>query len=273
MRLGMISDLHVDVNLLEGTQSLLDLLSEEVKKQEVKYLLIAGDISNNYVRTLNFIEEIEEKAGVKCLFVPGNHDIWNAEWPNMNAWEIYKELQQFPRNLAKEPFILNDDWVVIGDLGWYDFSFGGQGFDHVKFEQMEIDGRIWKDKLYAAWEMPTVEVHQTFYAKLQMQLEAYSDKQIILMLHVVPHRDFTVPATFHHTWDYLNAFLGSKEYGELILSYPVRYAVFGHVHFRKQLRIDETLFICSCLGYMREWSKPDCPEQEIAESLAIIDIK
>ena len=48
--------------------------------------------------------------------------------------------------------------------------------------------------------------------------------------------------------------------------------VCGHVHYRKQTRVNNTEFICNCLNYSDQWIKTD-PAEEIAEVLKVITIK
>jgi hypothetical protein len=73
-------------------------------------------------------------------------------------------------------------------------------------------------------------------------------------------------------WEYLNAFLGSPEYGELAVRYRVPIAVCGHVHHREQTTEGDTRFVCSCLGYSTEWGDPKDLEGEIERSLTVLEI-
>ncbi|WP_141333847.1 metallophosphoesterase [Paenibacillus sp. tmac-D7] len=76
MRIGILSDLHVDKNNDDEFGTVQEALCSAASATNTDLLIVAGDISNNYVQTLNVLEEIEERAGIPCLFVPGNHDIW-----------------------------------------------------------------------------------------------------------------------------------------------------------------------------------------------------
>ncbi len=270
MKIGILSDLHVDVNYRKD-KNIISNLCRIIEKNQTDILMIAGDVSNNYQVTLDTLNEIEKITGVRCLFVPGNHDIWNIKYPEKTAWDIYSELQSFSGNLSREPFKLNNDWIVIGDLGWYDYSFGNPKFTQKEFDEMEFEGRLWQDKICAKWGRSTIEVHHYFYKKLKLQLEEHKDKNIILLTHAVPHKDFTVkyPSPI---WPYFNAFLGSKEYGELVFDYSVKYAIFGHVHYRTKKIINETTFICNCLGYTKEWRHSDNSFEEINRAFEVIEI-
>jgi len=275
VKIGIISDLHVDLNNPQLTESVQDALVRVVKERGSELLLIGGDISNNCLTTLRVLEEIEQAASVPCLFVPGNHDIWNIEHPGKKAHDTYGAMLAYPRNLARETYSISDKWVVIGDIGWYDYAFADPSYSHEELDQMQRGERTWKDKLYSLWDKPTLEVNDYFVEKLKRQLEANRHRNIILMTHVVPHEAFAVPMP-HDEWGYFNAFLGSRRIGELIETYTdsVRYAVCGHVHYRKTVRLGRTEVICNCLGYVREWlHAKDDAYKEIAEAYVEIEIE
>ena len=73
------------------------------------------------------------------------------------------------------------------------------------------------------------------------------DRNIILMTHVVTHPQFVVP-TPHRIFDFLMHLLGRKIL-IIFMKYPIKYSIMGHVHFRKELRDSDTVYMCPCLGY------------------------
>ena len=234
-------------------------------------MVIAGDIANDYELTLQTLNGIETASGVRCLFVPGNHDIWNEHHPAKTAWDIYDDLKAFRGNLANGPVELVHGWVVLGDLGWYDYTFGNQQYSVEEFDRMKINGRQWQDKHKAVWGASTLEIHRFFHKKLKKQLDAHKNCNIILVTHVLPIADFTVQRPTN-LWQYMNAFLGSKQYGELALDYSVKYSISGHVHYRKQKTYENTTFICNCLNYVSQWINNDDPVLEVARAIKIIEI-
>jgi hypothetical protein len=89
---------------------------------------------------------------------------------------------------------------------------------------------------------------------------------------MLPIEEFTVPVP-NETWDYFNAFLGSRALGDFLLSRPeVKYSVSGHVHYRKQVEKAGKTFICQCLGYSTEWQGTDDPFVEVPKCMKIITI-
>ncbi len=271
LKIGILSDIHVDLEH-DDPRSVLHPLADEIRRREVGLMIIAGDVANDYEQTLESLELLEGRSGVRCLFVPGNHDIWNEKHPGKDAWQTYEALKAFAGNLANGPVRLSNGWVVIGDLGWYDYSFGSELYSTEEFDRMQIDGRLWQDKVKAVWRAPTLEMHQYFYDKLQRQLETHRGENIILVTHVLPIRDFTV-FDLGPIWDYLNAFLGSRQYGELALEYGVTYSISGHVHYRREVKYENTTFICNCLNYLSQWQDNRNPAVEITRAFKTIEIR
>jgi len=271
MKVGFISDIHVDLNRKKGKDIITELLAEEVVKQNLDCLIIAGDISSDYQLSLATVDTLTTYTERKILFVPGNHDIWNEHHPESTAWDTYNALLAHPGNLARGPVFLNKEWAVMGDLGWYDYAFGEPNFSLEEFEKMKFRNKLWQDKVKSIWDRDTREMHKFFLEKLKDSLDKVKDKKIIAVTHVIPIQEFKVNIS-RTMWRYFNAFLGSPEYGELFIDRKVRIAVSGHVHYRKKVQHKDTLFLCVCLGYSIEWFPPRDAAKEIADTLQVIEI-
>jgi len=277
MRIGVISDLHVDLNGGEaGPETFAGQLAEAAGRQRAELLLIAGDVSNRWDLTLRTLEQIQERSGLRVLFVPGNHDLWNEapQLPFGESWgarDSYEALQAFPGNLARGPVELPGAWSVVGATGWYDFGFGHPRFSTEEYERMRFGDRLWQDKVNARWDRPTLAVHRAFLEELERQLIACRGRRLLLVTHVVPLEAFTVRPP-DALWEYLNAFLGSPEYGQLAVRHGVEIAVCGHVHYRRQTRVGRTLFLTRCLGYAHEWPDPADAAGEVERTLAVLDL-
>ena len=277
MRIGVISDLHVDLNEGSGAEgSVVRSLSAAAANARVELLIVAGDVANRYDLTLRILADLEAASGLRVLFVPGNHDLWN-EAPALpfgkawDAWDSYRALLAFPGNLARGLVELAGGWTVIGDLGWYDYAFGHPRFTVQEFDRMRFAERLWQDKVNTLWDRPTLEMHRHFRDTLERQLSAPREGRLILVTHVVSHAAFTVQPP-SRLWEYLNAFLGSPEYGELAVRHGAAAAVCGHVHYRRQTVVGGTRFVCSCLGYSTEWADPRDIAGEVERSLAVLEI-
>jgi len=271
VKIGILSDIHVDMNNT-GKEDVTSAVCRTIETEKIDLFICAGDVADDFRLTIKTMDAIRSRTGRRSLFVPGNHDIWVEYHPEMNSRQIYEALGELPDNLSSEPASLAGDWIAIGDLGWYDYSFGGPEYSKEEFDRMRFGDRVWQDGIKAVWNRDTVEQHRHFYDKLKRQLEEHSDKQIIFVTHVLPISDFTVLQP-NEEWNYLNAFLGSAAYGDLIRRHSnVKYAISGHVHYRKKKRIGETEHICSCLGYVDQWKTGTDPFVEVPAAMTTIEI-
>jgi putative phosphoesterase len=276
MQIGILSDIHVDLN---GGRPVIEALLAVIRRRGVETMIIAGDVSSDYRLTLETLDRLQDSSGIPVLFVPGNHDIWNEAHPDITAWQAYDALEQFPGNLTRGCREIADNWTIIGDLGWYDYAFGGSRYSREDFDRMQFGERVWQDRTKAIWDRHTLEVHRIFYERLDRQLSKAvastsfdsGSPKIVLVTHVLPRREFTVQRP-DPEWIYLNAFLGSPEYGELAIEYGVRYSICGHVHYRKQVTVDGTHFICNCLGYTEEWKWSRDPQIEIDRAFLTLEL-
>ena len=271
MKIGFISDIHVDINMIGGQEIVTDLLAAESRRRGLDILLIAGDISSDYELTLATVDRLIAASGARVFFIPGNHDIWNQRHPGLTAWDTYNALLAHPSNLARGPILLEGNWAVVGDLGWYDFAYGDSSFAREDFERMRYGERTWQDKIYSLWDRDTLAVHAMFMERLGLALDAAKGRKIIVATHVVQVPEFTVsPAG--PMWKYFNAFLGSPDYGRLCQERDVELAVCGHVHYRRRVSQGGTEFVCPCLGYTIEWPAPPDPAAEIARTLMVYEL-
>ncbi|MFC4402537.1 metallophosphoesterase [Gracilibacillus xinjiangensis] len=262
MRLGVISDLHIDVNneMVPSDSSYLDIMKEKISKEQIDVLLIAGDISNDYKISIQFLNDLEKQSKIKVFVVPGNHDYWSKENQVTDTWKIYEAFKQWDGCLSGKPYQLNDEWIVIGDSGWYDYSFGDVAFSEADFNKGNYMDRTWQDFIYTDWNRTNIEMHHHFYQKIREELETHKDKKIIMMTHMLTHPSFTVPMP-NQKWAYFNAFLGSKHYSRLYEDYNVKYGIMGHVHYRKIEHTDKTTMICACVGNNNEWQTKDLAKE------------
>lgn len=269
MKILILSDIHFDINKSES-DPLDEALISYLKSNSPDCLIIAGDLSNNYERTLHYLDKIQNESGIKVLFVPGNHDLWNIEHPEKTTLFIYDSLKEFKGNLCDSPFELNEDWVVIGDTLWYDYSFADRKFSLEDLQTGKFSERNWKDKMYINWETGDIEITNGFIKKIQKQIEKNSDKNIILVSHMLTHPHFTVKN--NELWEYFNGYLGTQKLQGIYEDSPnIKYSIMGHVHYRKTYTENDTDFICNCLNYRKEWYSKKA-EDELKLAVKAIEI-
>lgn len=268
MKSAVISDIHVDIN---KDYEVIEAISEYVQEHGIELLLIAGDIANHVEETIAVVAELERKSGAKVLYVPGNHDMWDEEKAYSNNDEIYQKFLEDEHCLSGRCYE-TDKHIVIGDVGWYDYSFGNQEkYADEDFDKMSIGGRTFLDYLYNTWSQKNKEHSDGFVEKLQKLITDHPGKDIVVMTHVLSHEAFLVPESIGD-WSYLNAFLGTKKLKDLCLKNKVRYAICGHVHYRKNVEEEQTTWLCRCLNYHNEWLGEKDVRMQVAETMEILDL-
>lgn len=274
--LGVISDLHIDNNArnLQKGETFEVLLANLLIEREVDTLLMAGDVSNNYLKTQAFIEEVEDRSGVEILFVPGNHDFWQKEPTEGQAWDIYDFFQKQSQSLIAKPRHLSDEWAIVGNPGWYDYEYADlEKYDLDELAKRRLRFGDWNDKHYVNFGESDRTVSRKMKEQLEQDLKSVGDKKIILMTHVATHSQFVVP-TPHRLYSYMNAFLGAKSYEELYKNkgYDIQYNIMGHVHFQQRYYSDQCLHMMACLGNRRHWLNKDNVKAELSNALLTFTI-
>lgn len=260
MKTVFISDIHVDEN---KNYDVVGCLVSYLKEEQAELLVLAGDISGAWQLTQAVVRDLEERSGVEVVYVPGNHDMWNHEREHIRNDEIYQHYLNDSHCLSRAPRRVGS-YVLIGDIGWYDYSFGNPVIPTAEFEKMQKDGRVWQDSRWNDWTEDNKKKSEWFLDKLASQMEEWKNTPQVLVTHMLPAEAFCVPISENNEldWGYFNAFLGTKKLKELYQRYPVKYAVCGHVHFRASYDEGGTHWMCRCLNYEREWrGEKDCLAQ------------
>ena len=226
MRIGFLNDLHIthNVNMIKEA---LDVVCQAAKDAEIDKLFIAGDTSESYKITLDFVDLLSE-AGMDTYAIFGNHEYWSINYED--ALNINHD-----RYIHGKAVELVNDYVVIGIDGMFDYSFVLDVDNH-------SNRRLFKDKnvLNTIGERTFdlkrnkirnyEEVFTDMNSKLISLLRKHKDKNIILMTHYVPSSEFILYTDYDDTWNANNAFMGSTKYQKLAEEYGVDKVIFGHTN-------------------------------------------
>jgi len=274
MRIGALSDLHIDRNVweMDAEETTLSILTDIVKEKAVDVLLIAGDISNHYQKSHAFLEELAEASQVPVKFVPGNHDYWAKEHNVTDSHRINDFFNKQTYSLVGSPYALSEDWAVVGTPGWYDYGYADQDkYSEAQFEKKKYGFASWNDLHFVNWGQKDKQVSQAMLDQLYEDLHAVKDKKIILMTHVATHPEFVVPLP-HRIYNFANAYLGAKRYEAVYDDFDsIKYSIMGHVHFRKVIRDAGRTFISPCLGSSKHWTDKRLRNQ-LEKSLVTFDL-
>lgn len=272
MRIGTLSDLHIDRNDEYSGLNAERTLADLVKEREIDYLLIAGDISNHYEKTHAFIKKVEQLSQVPVFFVPGNHDYWARDHDETDTCKLNAFFNEQTYSLVDKPVLIGENWAVVGTPGWYDYGYGNsQKYDNEAFEKKQYGFASWNDRHYVDWGKSDQQISQDMLTQLKQDLKSVGNRQIILMTHVATHPQFVIPLP-HRIYNYANAFLGAKSYEQVYTDFPnIKYSIMGHVHFRKVVRDKERTYITACVGNHKHWKIKDFKTQ-LDKSLVTFDI-
>ncbi len=272
MKIGFISDLHIDRNYERPPQDYLSILRTVAAERKLEMLVIGGDISNHYTKTLSFVEKLQSQAGIPVYFIPGNHDFWEEKEAVKDTKGIYQLYKAHPQSLIETPVRLNEEYTLVGHPGWYNHAI----YDKERFSSDEVEhGKFrwtyWQDKLRMDWEMSDREVSKVFSQIIEEDLKKVTTPKTILQTHVVTIPEFTMPMP-HRIFDFFNAYMATDDLKQIYTKYPISHQLMGHVHFRSEILRNETQFITNSLGYRREWWSKDL-EREVQKSLYVLDLE
>ena len=248
VRLFVPSDLHLLVDA-RGDRSAEALAAYVCKAANPKDILILlGDLGHGDAGIRRCLALFTGFPGAK-LVVAGNHDIWTD--PGGNSLAQHRALGQVFRlygfqPLEEAPTIVNG-LAFAGCMGWYDYSFQDPiGIEEQWYRAKTYPGDsrpTWIDAKQAHWNnMSDSDVVDWQLSCLRRQLESLDSKseKIVVAMHHVP----TKKLLFHprclvpRRWRFLNAFLGSVRFEQLLREYASKIAaVFcGHIHLARDVR-------------------------------------
>lgn len=255
VKAALISDLHFDVNR-QNIDQLLPQQAGYLMQQGVGLYLIAGDITNHFAQSLDYVERIQRLiAPAKVRFIAGNHDmLHDVTYAALESPLAPTYLHQGQLDVA------GTNWRIIGNNGWYDYQFADNLINR--------DFPTWKR---AFWVDSTIEQPQTDPERMTHVLTAVEaqlvqaqaeHKRVLMMTHFVPRRDYIRYTDDDRFWNMANAMLGSPRLGQLLEDYHVEIVQFGHVHRHFAPRqFNGTTYYDQAVGYhnkrINEWTQTD----------------
>lgn len=255
MKIGVISDIHIDEQ--KDEMEFEEIFAQCINESEADVILIAGDISEYYKRSLNFIKRLRGKIHAGIYFCPGNHDLWSKYEPEIHADDITACMREEDEGfLQNDAVFLTENTVLISGCGWYDYSFSSPGmFTVEEMRRKNYMGRQWRDGIYASHGKNDEDVNSEWNSGLLKLVNDYKDYNVIFMTHMVNHPAFLVSENHekYKMFQYFNGFLGSQGLYEITKKRNIKYAISGHVHFRKNVTENGTCYMCRCLGYPDEF--------------------
>jgi len=259
LRLLVVSDLHVDFH--ENRDRARDLATA-LSESEADALVVAGDVSHKLDQVEWALRLFDAFPGPR-LFVPGNHDVWvvrspagtpQDSWAKLDALEGVCDRSGFhdlERSNAKV-----GRFTFVGTMGWYDYSFASPA---LPFTQRDYEGKAWgdlthMDAKYAKWSETDAEVAAWFAGAARKRL-AEAEDPVVFVSHHVPLEELVLRRG-DPSWDFFNAFMGSRELEHILRTRGVTRFVFGHTHRPVSLIEPGRFVLNNPLGYPRQALNP-----------------
>ncbi|MBI4138728.1 metallophosphoesterase family protein [Candidatus Uhrbacteria bacterium] len=253
------SDLHYGLDP-EGDRSVRALARKVTETAcESDVLALVGDLGSDDDSVQRCLDLFGDFPG-EVVAVAGNHDIWVA--PGDDSWARLARVQKFFRQAGFHP--LEDgpkmvgDTAFVGTIGWYDYSFRddiGVPIEHYREKSLPGGRAMWGDAVHARWSTSDEEMTRHFASRLENHLELVRDaRNIVAFVHHVPTKDLLFhPRWFiPREWRFLNAFLGSEWFADLLRRHSaVTDVVCGHIHRAAAVRRGVKRFV-SIGGNYRE---------------------
>ena len=266
MRILATADLHYDIT---RSREPARLIAEEIRGIDADALLVLGDVAGRDSGIV--LEALRLFDGFKGrkFFVAGNHDIWTA--PGGDSLDkLERELPEICRqagfhDLDMEPAVLGGVGLV-GSMGWYDFSYRPAhlgiplrfyeakiapgaaerlfGFEYLLADRSDVPeaafgiGTRWMDGEHTRLGMSDVEFCGRLVVRLKDHLAWVAGRcdRIVVGMHHVPFAEL-VPYTDKPSWAFASAFLGSDQFGRVLLEEPkVGTLLCGHSHKPDRIR-------------------------------------
>ena len=274
----MGSDLHVDfvggARCFKWAEMKAEARTSYIKRTdyadenppEVDTIVIAGDASNSLEETAEVMRELK-KVYKNVLYVDGNHDHYNSRRSGMTVESDLSLLQDHADAddwtfLAFDDFIIGDT-VFIGNNGWYDWN-ASKTISHetqkkawntyiadsrlIKFDTVVKDGHVG----FMEPDVLAKECAEELERKVKQYENDNNIKHIVVVTHTMPI-DQAIVYREDNVWNALNGtFYNSNMQHVYNNSTKIRYWLFGHTHFHKDIKHNKMRFICNPKGYPNE---------------------
>jgi predicted phosphohydrolase len=245
------SDLHYSLDRQgdAATRRLAEAANRRATPDDV--LCLAGDIGADQASIEACLKLFAAFPGAKCA-VAGNHDIWSEN--GEDSWSRLERLSDIFRKhgfhaLEDGPFV-HQGWGICGTMGWYDYSFKDDiGIPDAAYRsKIYPDGdAMWGDALHVRWPYSDEEVNDRLARKLAADLASLEGQgKIFVAMHHLPLKSLLVHPRIlvPRAWRFLNAFLGSEEYGRILKANPrVACVAAGHVHMARTKTVGNQLYL------------------------------
>lgn len=231
MKIGIVSDLHLDFYVPTGKQNKLQSHIDRIITAPIDVLIIAGDISHYNSQIMDFCKIVNSK-GIKVVAVVGNHDHYAVSKEQFNKYpkflDRFNDLKQRFTELT-DSYLLDGDIVTIdgvtfgGACGWYDGTLSlTAGYSN--FSEL----RLWQSSFNDYRKIPGLNDYLDMFQIENPKVLNVYDKCDIMITHPCPISSNKFVA-YEYQYDRLNGFY-SFNGQHLVESSSAKYWIYGHMH-------------------------------------------
>jgi predicted phosphodiesterase len=256
MKFDLWSDLHIDTQNQPGINF----------TPQADVLIIAGDISNNYLQANHMLESVASFYKL-VIAVRGNHEYYENKTPMDVVDNMGPNADNVVLLTYKRPFYFHKKTMFLGLTGWYDFNFPGIGMSFDEQKELAHDVSPDMDCInFAYCDGETTSPEQLAKEHVNMLANqvrvanfSFADEnidtveEIIVVTHTVPHVKGVVPPT-HPYANGNGSFYNSQMHKvwEADKNHLISTWCFGHTHFAHDFSDHGIRFICNPRGRWEE---------------------
>lgn len=238
MSLQILSDLH------------LEMISDFNFPVKAKYLALLGDIGypfeNHYK---NFIHKQSNRFEI-VFVLAGNHEFYTSEYHSVIK-RIQNVCDTAPKKnvyfLNRNVFVLNKT-KIIGATLWSNIELKNV----VKLTSSVNDYRKIKlnDNLLSVKDTNEFHKQDLEFIKNEIDKSRELKQECVLLTHHAPYHKGTSDPRYEIPNRPLNQAFSTDLSN--IMIWPLKYACFGHTHYRCNFKLGDTQIISNALGYRNE---------------------
>lgn len=249
IKIAISSDNHLDINS-QDLDKVIQVQNDFFLEKQIDYYFFAGDLSNDFLKTLNFFEKMQSQTKTKVFFLAGNHD--------MGRSISYDELETDISPLYfHNKMIEIGNYQIFGNNGWYDYSFVLSDYSIEEIEQFKK--ALWFDRIIKQNGISDEQRLKRNAEQFQNSIISNADinKKKILITHFLPNSYQIKRFKEKKKWDLVNAFMGSNSLGDLAIANDFQFVFYGHMHINDSFTIQKTIFENISVGQKQELGNLD----------------
>lgn len=281
MRIGFVSDLHIDFNRQYDFEA---VLSKLIKIKQLDQLIIMGDSANGLQKNLAFNQRLVQVLPIPISTLVGNHDLY-VDHPREKSVaavqrasrKSYWQLNHLATSLTRHP-IVTAHWVITGINGWYDYTFAKNFSEQrgLRLANNWVAKHVWPDQLYINGNQIDYQrdrswvISQIFDWQHQINQMAVGRRKLLVAMHMLPIKQLArqMPIPFYDRFMYQ---LGSDRYRQIFEQNHVKLALSGHSHMPNKVDYHGVQYQNISLGYDFQWQNPADALGELERVMFILE--